>query len=85
MVPAHDELSSNLPAVLRYLNVSKSSTFNVHKYILLQKSVVYRPTAGIYVCVCVYTYEEVCVCMYVYRHTRKHRRVYIGFLSILET
>lgn len=31
------KLSTNLPAVLHYLNVSKSSTFNVYKYILLQK------------------------------------------------
>lgn len=33
------KLSTNLPAVLHYLNVSKSSTFNVHKYILLQKKI----------------------------------------------
>lgn len=31
------KLSTNLPAVLHYLNVSKSSTFNVYKYILLQQ------------------------------------------------
>lgn len=77
------ELSTNLPAVLNYLNVPKLSTFNVHKYILLQNIVVYRPTTNIYVCVCVYTYRDVCV--YAYRYTHKHKRVYICFLSILET
>lgn len=37
--PVCGKLSTNLPAVLHYLNVSKSSTFNVYKYILLQKRI----------------------------------------------
>lgn len=78
------KLSTNLPAVLNYLNVSKSSTFNVYKYILLQKKkkiVVYRPTTSIYVCVCVYTCKAVCVyvCAWVEIHTQTQTCIYMFF------
>lgn len=79
------KLSTNLPAVLNYLNVSKLSTFNVHKYILLQNIVVYRPTTNIYMYVFVYIHTSMCVyvCVCIYMHTNTN--VYICFLSILET
>lgn len=59
------KLSTNLPAVLHYLNVSKSSTFNVYKYILLQKTFKNcgLQTYNWYICMCLCIYMQGCVCV----------------------
>ena len=77
------KLSTNLPAVLHYLNVSKLPTLNVYKYISLQKIVVYRPTTNIYIYVrvCVYTYKDVCVCVYVQIHMQTQTCIYMFSLN----
>lgn len=79
MIRVCGKLSTNLPAVLNYLNVSKLSAFNVYKYILLKKIVVYRPTTNICMCLCIYIqgYVCVCVCMYIGTHTNTNVYIYV--------
>lgn len=76
-VRVRGKLSTNLPAVLHYLNVSKLSTFNVHKYTLLQKIVVYSPTTDIYMYVFVYIHTGVCMCVYAYVRTQTQTCIYV--------
>lgn len=86
-VPVRGELSANLPAVLNYLNVPKFVHIQCTQVYIAPKNLWFTDLQPIYMYVFVYIHTRVCVCMcvYVYRYTHKHKRVYICFLSILET
>lgn len=68
MVRVCGELSTNLPAVLNYLNVSELSTFNVYKYLLLQ-TLWFTDRQPIYMYVFVYMHTGMGVCVQTHANT----------------
>lgn len=63
------ERSTNLPAVLRYLNVSELSTVNVRKYLSLQ-TLWFTGRQPVYVYVFVYIHTRMWVCGQRHKHNR---------------